>query len=241
MKKSISLFYLILFCACCSSQVHNFSYSSKLYSTQKNIKEDMKAHGEYISYKPYLFEFNIGLNQIDSINEKTNNRSTFFSYDTISVYLIDPNKKMVFEFDSFKVNSNIISKGQFEDKKTGVHIVENNTIKDSTILKGNALKDTLIWGKKLLYYSNVQKNSKNADSVIVTIFFINDSNFISIHDIPNRLIKDELYNMVGFKIHRVETNESVSEELEEVKKLSSSDEKICADMISRMHASTKPK
>jgi len=239
-KGTILLIVIIFFYSGCSTQIHNFSYSSILYSIQNNIKTDMKSHGNYISYKPFLFEFNIRANQINSLDEKTGKIFTFFSFDTMSVHLIDTNEKMFFEFDSFKINSKIISNGEIQNKKTGVSLVENNAINDDTTFRGNVLKDTLVWGKKLLYYSSGLKNIKNADSVITTIFFIKKSNFISIQDIPNRLIKDELYSMIGFSVHLVEKNEYVIQELDDIKILTMNDDKICADMVKRMLAFTKP-
>jgi hypothetical protein len=239
--KMINLFFTVLASLCfgCSMQGQNFSFSTGTYVVEKNIKKDMRIHGNYISFNPYLFEFNISINQYDSILQNTGQKMSFFTFDTSSIYLIDVSKKLFFEFDSFKTNAKMISSGQLQDKKFGAMLKENKKIEADIGLTKDLLRDTVAFGKKLSYYSSVEKNVNNADSVITHIFFLKKPNFISIRDIPNRLIKDKSYSMVGFSVHMIEQNSTVTEELENIRSLNQSEEKICADIINAMLAFKK--
>ena len=220
-------------CFGCSIQGQNFSYSTKTYGIEKNIKTDMKIHGNYISFPPYLFEFTMRVNQYDSILPNTGEKISSFTFDTANIYLIDVNKKMFFEFDSFTTNAEIISSGQLKNKKYGVSCKENTAKEADTALTKDLLRDTIAFSQKLSYYSSVEKNVNNADSMITHIFFLKNPNFISIHDIPNRLVKDGSYSMVGFSVHLIEQNVSVSDELEAFRPLNQFDEKICTGMINK--------
>ncbi|MES2371764.1 MAG: hypothetical protein V4557_04230 [Bacteroidota bacterium] len=199
----------------------------------------MRIHGNYISFSPYLFEFNIRVNQYDSILDNTGQKMSSITFDTASIYLIDINKKLFFEFDSFKTNAKLISSGQLQNKKYGAKLKENKAIEADTAFTKDLLRDTIVFGKKLSYYSSVEKNVNNADSMITHIFFLKNPNFISIHDIPNRLVKDGSYSMVGFSVHLIEQNVSVSNELEVFQPLNQFDEKICIGIINTMVASKK--
>jgi hypothetical protein len=234
------LFFTVLSILCfgCSTRGQNFSYSTKTYSIEKNIKIDMKIHGNYISFYPYLFEFAIRVKQFDSVFSAGEKKSSV-TFDTSNIYIIDITKKMFFEFDSFTANAKIISSGQFQDKKTGVAFKENKAIEAETGFKKDLLRDTTVFGKKLSYYSSVEKNVENADSVITQIYFLKQPNFVSVHDISNRLVKDRLYNMAGFKVHLLQQNVSISNELEEFRTLNPSEERICKGMINTMIASKK--
>ncbi len=236
--KIINLFFaiMILLCFGCSMQSQHFSYSTRTYSIEKNIKTDMKIHGNYISFKPYLFEFNIRVNQYDSVQQNTGQIMSFFTFDTASIYLIDVNRKMFFEFDSFKAKAKMISSGELQNKKFGTIFKENKAIETDTIFKKSLLRDTVVFGKNLQYYSSIEKNVNNTDSVITHIFFIKNPHFISIQDIPNRLIKDESYSMIGFSVHLIEKDLTITNELEDFRILSRFEEKVCADMINTMLA-----
>lgn len=223
----------------CSVQGQNFSYSTKIYSIENNIKTDMRSHGSYISFPPYLFEFNIRVHQYDTVDSNSGQQVFGVTFDTGTVYIIDPIQKMFFEFNSFQPDAKIISRGQLQDKTLGVLIKENAAIEANTSFTKDFLRDTVAYGRKLLYYRSVEKDVHDADSVITSIFFLNQFNFISVHDIPNRIMKDRSYNMIGFYIHHVPRNESVSHELEELRPLNEIEEKICMNMINTMLASRK--
>lgn len=223
----------------CSILGQNFSYSTKGYSTQNKVKTDIKNHGNYISFPPYLFEFNITLQMYDELHAITGHKTSPATFDTGSVYVIDAAKKIFFEFNSFEANAKIISSGPLQDKKFGVSITENAEVEAATGLTEDLLRDTVAFGKKLSYYPSVEKNANNQDSVITCIFFLKQPNFISIHDIPNRLVKDRLYSMVGFHLQHLELDESASVELEELRALSELEEKICDGMIKTMLAFKK--
>ena len=176
--------------------------------------------------------------QYDSVLQ-TGERFSSVTFDTADVYVIDPAKKLFFEFDSFKTNARIISSGQLHNKKFGVLIENKAATEADSIFNGDLLRDTVVSGNKLLYFSSVEKNIRNADSAITHIFFLKAPNFISIHDIPKRAVKDGSFNMVGFNIHLIEQNVSVSNELEEFRTLNRFEEKICTGMINTMLASKK--
>jgi hypothetical protein len=199
----------------------------------------MKIHGNYISFKPYLFEFNIRVNQHNSIRQNTGQSLVHFTFDTSNIYLIDVNKKLFFEFDSFKSNAKMISSGQLQNKNFGAILKENKSIEADTFFKKSILRDTVIFGKNLYYYPSFQKNVNNSDSVITNIYFMKNPYLISIHDIPNRLMKDESYSMVGFSVHLIEKELTVTDELENFRILTRFEEKICVDMINKMRAFIK--
>lgn len=239
--KLFNLFFVVLTFLCfgCSIRGQNFSYSTKTYSIEKGIKTDIKNHGNYVSFPPYLFEFNIRVNQYDSIQSRTGQRMSSVTFDTASVYIIDPTKKLFFEFDSFRINAKLISNGQLKDKKFGIAFKENSTTGVDTAFKKDLLRDTVVSGKRLVYCSSVEKSVDNTDSVLTHIFFLKKPNFISFHDVPNRLVKDRTYSMVGFSVRLVKQHLSVSSELEELRTLNRFEEKICTGMINAMAASNK--
>lgn len=227
----------------CSLQRQNFSYTNKTYAIDSNYntKTDMKIHGNFISFNPYLFEFNIRITQYDSIDQHTGKRVFHYVFDTANVYLIDINKKAFFEFDSFTTKAKLLSTGKLQEKKYGTQFPENNSIETDTLFTPDLLKDTALWGEQLLYYSSIQKNTNNIDSVVTYIFFIKKPNFISFHDVPNRLIKNDSYSMVGFSIHLLEKNQKVTNELEELRNLTRSEEEICNRLVNIMQTSNKSK
>lgn len=224
---------LLFICCALSKSNHNYSYSSKVYLVNNYYKTDLKIHGNYISYKPYLFEFNIRVNQYDSLDQYSGKSRNYFIFDTASIFLIDYKNSQFFEFDSFNQEAKIISQGKLEDKKSGVVLKRNQTIDSDSTFQINHLKDTLIWGKKLLYHVSTQKKLNGMDSLITHIFFIKNPNLISIHDIPSRLIKDTNYGMVGFNVHQVEQNTSISNELEEFRQLTNDEEMICKKFLEK--------
>lgn len=239
--KLLNLFFTVtaFLCFACSTWGQHFSYNTRTYGIEENIKTDIKIHGNYISFTPYLFEFNFSIAQYDSIQPNTGQKMPFFTFDTAHIYLIDTNKKLFFEFDSFKTNAKIISSGQLQNKEFGALFKENRVIEADTAFTEDLLRDTIAFGKKLSYYSSIEKNVNNSDSVITHIFFLKQPNFISIHDIPNRLVKDGSYSMVGFSVHYIEDNLTISNELEDFRVLNRFEEKICVDMINTMSASIK--
>lgn len=244
MKTIRGVFTVIIFLSCgCSLLGQHFSYSNKMYAIdiENDTKTDMKIHENYISFKPYLFEFNIRVNQYDSIDQHSGQRLFRFTFDTASIFLIDISKEMFFEFDSFTTEAKLLSSGKLQEKKYGTQFSEKKQLEADTFLKKSLLKDTTLWDKKLFYYSSVQKNLQNADSVITHVFFIEKPHFVSFHDIPNRLMKDELYSMVGFSVHLLDKHQKVTNELEKLRDLNRFEEEICVKMIDSMLASTKSK
>ena len=244
MKPTILFLTVIIFLFNgCSLQGQNFAYSNKMYAIDINYdtKTDMKIHECYISFNPYLFEFTIRVNQYHSIDKNTGDRIYHFTFDTANIYLIDVEKNTFFEFDSFTTKAKLLSYGQLQEKKYGTRFNEKKQLQDDAFLKESSLKDTVLWGKELLYYASIQKDTHNVDSVITHVFLIKKDNFLSFHDVPNRLMKDKLYSMVGFSIHHLEKNQKLTNELEELRNLTHSEEEICKRLVNIMLTSNKSK
>jgi len=54
-------------------------------------------------------------------------------------------------------------------------------------------------------------------------------------------MKDKLYSMVGFSIHHLEKNQKLTNELEELRNLTHSEEEICKRLVNIMLTSNKSK
>lgn len=221
--------------ACFPSLQTGYSYSTKIYQIKDNKKIETSISGRLVSYNKYLFEFIERRNDYTEINGETNEIiQSSNTFDTTSVYMIPIDSAFYFKFNSFSNNSSIIDYGKLENKTEGYKFYPSQ-INLSEKIPESRLKDTLISKMKGFYFDSTIRNLKGQDSIFAKIFFIKNSNIITIHRIYQSGLIHGKYSLSGFYYHYIDQDISILENMENIRLLTKSEKKICDKMIEKIN------
>lgn len=226
---SFSLLFFISIFGCGVSK-NNYSYKLTNYLISNNQMEELPFKSHLISFNGYLFEFKLDLRQNDTIYAKTGKINRNENYDTSGVYILNLENRRFIEFDSFSVRGKIIKSGKFSKKEFGIKL-SDSLLKEVPFFKNKTLKDTFLWGKKLYYIDTVEKGRLFKDSILTHVFFIKDRSFVSMYELNTGVFPDAEYSMVGYSTFFIEQKIFGVGLLEDMRKLTRSEDKICAYMI----------
>lgn len=223
----------LLFISGCVEQAKNFSYESIVSTTEPNISDDLSIHSYFLSFNTYLFEFNVRVTKYDSILGGSNQIFRRVEYDTLSLFVLAPDTRMYYEFNTFDTNNKLIASGPFSKKPAGMRLLD--TVQKSTESKYEiTLKDTMLWNQKLYYFSEIQKDRSNQDSVLANVFFLKEKNFTSLYDLMTTKFVNPSFSMVGFSYHYIEQKIVAQSVLKNLRPLTSKEEAICSSIVKKI-------
>lgn len=115
----MKFFYIIAFFMYCSysSKGQYYSYEIKTFIIDKGKTNDTKTPGQYISYEPFLFEFNIAISSRDTLYGTSGQYFSSIRFDTVSVFVLNPLTRKFVEFSEFGEQAKILKSGKFSEKK----------------------------------------------------------------------------------------------------------------------------
>jgi hypothetical protein len=131
------------------------------------------------------------------------------------------------------MNCKILGHGKFNDKKTGMNIPDT-FVKPVSLFKNKSLKDTFLWGKNLFYMDALEKGKFQQDSNLSYIFYVKNINFKSMYEFIAPAPPDHEYSMVGYSSYYFDTKALLTGKLEDMRKLTKEEEKICERMIQKL-------
>jgi hypothetical protein len=218
----------------CNSNIKNYSYKlSFRYYKEGQLLDYIQGDFRLISYSGMLFEFNTGASTITTVEGKSGKIYNEKSSDTLSIYVLHPEKRRYYEFDTFAFNNTLLKVGRFSEKPFGQKM--SDTITSYTNDLSNELRDTTIWGRNLFYLKYNQLNKQEKDSVSWLLYFVRIPNFISLwHVNSGHNYQDPNYSMVGFSMFDVESNEQMVCSLDEMRVLTAKEENICRSMVNKI-------
>ncbi len=239
MKKSpISFFVLLLSVivihSFCKVSKNNYSYglSVELYKNNILVKE-IQWPNHLLIYNNYLFEFNIAISNKESYHQSSKIHTIETKYDTLGVYVLSPNERKFFEFDTFATTNKLITYNLFSKKPFGQKMYDS--VLKSSYNKNQNLSDTTIWGHHLYYFKHTQKNKQEKDSIISFLYLLKKPGFLSLLEVTNgAYYPDRNYCLIGFSILDIKSNELLLCKLEDLRRLSREEEQICASMIKKV-------
>ena len=229
--KLLYILFLFIFCSC-SSTGQYYSYQLKTIRVDKGKPFDLRAPDHYISYEPFLFEFNIGVSSNDTIYGNSEKIYGPLIIDTLSVYLLNPFTRKFVEFNEFSEQAKVIESGKFSEKK------RNFKLSDSAMgpikhFGNKPMTDTLVWGKNLHYLENFEKGHTGQDSIKNHIFFVKNPHLVTMYELISGIYTDPDYSMICYTTHVVESSDGLLNELQELRELSDKEKNICEAMLKK--------
>ncbi|TAE13385.1 MAG: hypothetical protein EAZ47_07940 [Bacteroidetes bacterium] len=211
----------------------HFCYQ-QITSSAADVNNDKYAiHNNLISFDKYLFEFNVGPRIIDSMNAGSTKIFRTIRYDTLSVFVLNSEDRNFYEFDTFAVTCNLLGHGPFSNKSAGMKLADTMQ-KPLQAFYEKKMQDTTLWNQRLFYFSDIQKNRNNEDSVRAYIFFLKQKNFTSLYDLMTAKYIDPNFNMVGFSYKFIEQNITAESVLKNLRPLTSKEEEICSSIVKKI-------
>jgi hypothetical protein len=224
------LFVLILLGLKCTSTKRNaFAYKVKIY--QVDSAKHLLTASHLISYNSYLFEFLLRTkeNTVEYGNSDKIILST--NYDTLGVYLLKNQLNKFFQFDSFSISGKIIKSDSLTKKEFGVRLSgEKNYNTENATLEEP--KKIIINGVEC-YSANVVSKYNKFDTVESRILLMKNENFTSFYKINNIVFTDKKFCIVGIYAQHKIRKEGFSEEISDLRQLSTSEIEICESMIKK--------
>ncbi len=234
---NICLFLLFLLTiGCTTKKISNFSYQMSIYTIEADKKTNMNMTQFLANYNGFVLEFNVGRSFIDTIYHQSRKRTTELKYDTLGLFVLDPQKRMYYEFNSFNDTCKLLKCGSFSQKKIGMALSDTIASIDPKRKPNlNLLRDTFLFNEKILYYKdNIKEINSQQDSVVSFSFFLKNRDFVSLLDLMVPRMFESAYSLVGFSSNYIKLNVTTTGELENMRPLTSHEEKICKNIIKQI-------
>lgn len=151
-------------------------------------------------------------------------------YDTIGVYLVSGKDQLYYEFDSFALKSKIIKHGPLSEKGSGVNLSPVKKTDSSDTYYGPT-EEVLINGIPCFYSSIISKKESAADTVEQKVVLIKNEHLNSLYKIKGVEFTNKEYCIVGIDQHLLTQNESLVEEIKNLRPLTANEKKICSTML----------
>ena len=230
-KNFLWLFVLTgFFGSCTASKENYYSYNVDRYTVDS--ANHMFGFSSLLSYGNYLFEYKITTHFNTVINGPDKPVESVV-YDTTGIYLLSGKSKQYCEFDTFAMQSKIISKGPFSAKPTGAGV--------SPVVKTTADSSGAYYGPPQVtsmnhiqcYYSHISyKDQTLKDSIDQGALIIKNKNFNSLYKIRGIEFTDTAYCVIGFRITRLLKGDGFVEQINNLRRLTEKEIRICKRMVS---------
>ena len=227
-----SICFLFMGCRVLSKKY--YSYVSVM-SAVDSVKTPL-SYSLLISYGKYILEFNrrvnleatIYLSHPDSIP-----RQKITGYDTLSVYLLNGNTRLYYEFDTFALKTKLIKIAKWEDKPMGQDLHVPPAEPKSNFVYG-PLKQELINNIPCFVSKITSVKDPQNDSLSFEEIFVKDACLNSFAKISGTKFTDNNYCIVGYRLFYPKKKEGVSIEIENLRPLNEREIAICKNMVQVM-------
>ncbi len=230
-NKQFVLFFLISLCLASCKTSKEFYYS---YNTEAHIMDstnNILYFSSLLSFGDYLFEYKVTthLNTVIHGNDKPV-KSVMF--DTTGIYLLSGKSKQYCEFDTFALQSKIISKGPFSTKPTGVGVLPISRVTADSSDTYYSSPKAISMNNVLCYYSNIRfKDKAVTDTMERGAILIKKENFNSFYKIRGIEFTDTIYCIVGFRLKHLSKDETFVEQINNLRPLTEKEIQICKRMV----------
>ena len=174
-SRFILLLFLIVIGGCKASET-GYRYTIVQKENNADLYEGDPG-SQFVFFQGHLFEYEISRcthTKFHVYGGETEEVSRVISYDTLGIYLLQPELGRYFRFQYTLGKYQFADSGRFEQKKHGYKF-DNKKEKQRIFLDTRSLKDTAIDGVKLKRYETFKINSLPNDSTIIRYHFFRDS------------------------------------------------------------------
>lgn len=215
--------------------LHTLKSPNCSYDLIINYGEIDQIRKPFILYQNKLFEFIVNNSESNNlvISKKNVIGSNKNTLDTIGIQIIDIKHNNFTFINNFSDYFVVKSVGKYDTSRIGF---KPSLSKKESVIKEFVLRDTQVNKIKLKYQSSITKNSIGHDSLIVKTFCIQKKGFVSVFT-PNFDFSD--LQFCGISITLVKENYTFSILPDNLRILSSKEQRICQQIISKMNLVTK--
>jgi hypothetical protein len=230
---------VIIYFAFKADEEKGFSYNVSSYFIKENKIDTIPFHGDFISFKGYLFEFKTIYRSASGITldlktgAETLNENSWI--DTVGIFVLDGTKRTFYEFSSFSDTCLFVRKGKISKKGSGIQFSDTLSTmqRDNCILEGD-LRDTIINTQHVLYTGFSQKAKIEPKVSILNagkMYFTKEKDFVTYFTFEIGSLTKENYPIVGVEGFVADKQGIFKMMLEDIKPLTPNQEKICNHLV----------
>jgi hypothetical protein len=161
----------------CKTNEVGYRYSVAQWEGKADTVYQIDRGIDFVFFQGHLFEYDILRSthtKFDVYGGEPEEVSRVTSYDTLGIYLIQPESGRYFRFQDTLGEYKFTDSGRFDQKEHGYKF-DYKKERQKVFLHARSLRDTTIEGVKLKRYDTFEIDSVTNDSTVIRYHFFRDS------------------------------------------------------------------